>query len=372
MRREFLNFLASREQGGVDGRPAEARAARCSRRAIVWAAGLVLAMTAGAAMLASTGRAAASVANQGEAGWGPVRPWDSLYSVTVLPSGKWFSVGAEGVLLTSTDGGKSWARQRLAKRGDLSWYDLFSIRFASDGQTGYIGGEHGIILKTSDGGQTWTGQKTATQELIFRVVPIDAQHAVAAGSNGLLIWTDDGGQNWHSQTFKNGITFFDVAFTDANSGWAVGEFATIAHTTDGGRTWQLQAGGDRSKFRLPAYMTVIFKDSQRGWAAGQGGVIVATADGGANWKPVPPSTDLAFYASLVPANPAGTLWVAGDEGVLIEMATDGSSAPVISKPTFSSLTEVAFGGAIGITVGTDGTLLRSEDGGKSWHAVETR
>ena len=332
----------------------------------------MFAIAAFLATLAVTAPLAAppAAANPDEAGWGPVRPWDSLYSVTVLPSGKWLSVGAEGVILTSTDGGRTWTRDRLAQRGDLSWYDLFSIRFAGDGQTGYIGGEHGIILRTSDGGGHWSEQKTGTQELIFRVVPIDKQHAVAAGSNGLLMWTDDGGQTWHSQTFKNGITFFDVAFTDPNNGWAVGEFATIAHTADGGRTWQLQAGGDRAKFRLPAYMTVIFKDAQHGWAAGQGGVIVGTADGGASWKPVPSSTDLALYASLVPT--AGTLWEAGDEGVMIRMATEDGAPPVVIKPTFSSLTEVAFAGDIGITVGTDGTLLRSTDDGKTWHAVESK
>lgn len=335
-------------------------------------AALFFALALCASMFHSPAHAATTVDGQDEAGWGVVRPWDTFYSVTVLPSGRWFSVGAEGVLLTSADAGKTWNRRRLAKRGDLSWYDLFSIRFASDGRTGYIGGERGIILKTDDGGQTWSQQKTGTEELIFRVVPIDAQRAVAAGSNGLLMWTDDGGRNWHSQTFKAGITFFDAAFSDPSNGWAVGEFATIAHSSDGGKTWQLQTGGDRAKFRLPAYMTVVFKDAQHGRAAGQGGVIVGTEDGGQSWHPVQTSTDLALYALLVPPNPAGTLWVAGDEGALIKMSTTGGTEPQVSKPTFSSLTAVAFAGDIGVTVGTDGTLLRSEDGGKSWHAVQTR
>ncbi len=369
MRPESLNPHAPRSRGTVaayaDG---SQRGAGKSRRT----APLILALTLCASIFAPPARTAMTVDGQDEAGWGAVRPWDTFYSVTVLPTGQWFSVGAEGVLLTSTDAGKTWNRRRLAKRGDLSWYDLFSVRFARDGRTGYIGGERGIILKTADGGKTWSEQKTGAQELIFRVVPIDAQHAVAAGSNGLLMWTDDGGQNWHSLTFKAGITFFDVAFTDPSNGWAVGEFATIAHTSDGGKSWQLQTGGDRAKFRLPAYMTAVFKDAQHGWAAGQGGVIVATEDGGKSWHPVQSSTDLALYASLVPAAPAGTLWVAGDEGVLIRMSTTGGAGPVVSKPTFSSLTEVAFAGDIGVTVGTDGTLLRSKDGGKSWHAVETR
>jgi photosystem II stability/assembly factor-like uncharacterized protein len=332
----------------------------------------ILTLGIGVALYVTPARSAAMATDRDEAGWGPVRPWDSLYSVTVLPSGKWMVVGAEGVLLTSLDGGQSWTRRRLAKRGDLSWYDLFSIRFAGDGRTGYIGGERGIILKTTDGGETWSEQKTGTQELIFRVVPIDAQHAAAAGSNGLLMWTDDGGASWHSQTFKAGITFFDVSFTDPNNGWAVGEFATIAHTSDGGRTWQTQTGGDRTKFRLPAYMTAVFQDAQHGWAGGQGGVIVATDDGGKSWKAMPSGTDLALYASLVPGSQAGNLWVAGDEGVLIRLATAGGGAPTIVKPTFSSLTEVAFAGEVGITIGTDGTLLRTQDGGKSWQAVGTR
>src|SRR5262249_31081228 len=61
-----------------------------------------------------------------------VKPWDAFFSVACLPSGKCYVVGTEGALLTSKDSGRTWERRSIAERGDLSWFDLYSIRFAND------------------------------------------------------------------------------------------------------------------------------------------------------------------------------------------------------------------------------------------------
>jgi len=63
----------------------------------------------------------------GSVGASLVKPWDSFFSVAFLPSGKCYVVGAEGALLTSTDGRRNWARRAIAERGDLSWFDLYAF-----------------------------------------------------------------------------------------------------------------------------------------------------------------------------------------------------------------------------------------------------
>lgn len=331
----------------------------------------VLAMLAAAAM--SMLAMAATTTLAADSGASLAQPWDSFYSVAFAPSGKCYVVGAEGALLTSADGGKTWARRAIAKRGDLSWSDLYSIRFAADEQTGWIGGEGGLILKTTDGGETWSSQTSGTTENIFRIAVVDSRTAYASGTNGLLMGTVDGGTHWQIQNLKSGLIFMDIAFADAQNGWAVGEFETIMHTADGGKTWTAQMGGKRANFKLPALFAVRFADAQHGWAAGQGGTLLRTDDGGVTWRPVTqPSTDPMYsvtYAGGAPGSAPSELWGSGEGGALLRVALGGAAAPTVQTPTVFDLADIAFNGQSGVAVGLGGTIVHTADGGAHWEVV---
>jgi photosystem II stability/assembly factor-like uncharacterized protein len=292
-------------------------------------------------------------------------PTDAFYSVVKLPSGKWLVVGASGVLLSSDDG-KSWTRTQLAKTYPFSWLDLFSIRFAPDGVNGWISGEQGLILHTTDAGKTWQKQRSGVTDNLYRVAPVDAQNAVASGVGGSLLYTHDGGQSWQLAKQKNGFAYFDAAATDAANAWAVGEFETILHSSDGGKTWTVQRGGKRINFRQPAYFTIRFRDSMHGWVTGQGATLLMTSDGGKTWQPVvSPTTSSMFGTVFTDAR----FWMAGDDGVLLNASLDGSGKAVTVQPTFSVLNDVAFAGQTGIAVGFNGTILSTDDGGGHWQKV---
>jgi photosystem II stability/assembly factor-like uncharacterized protein len=300
------------------------------------------------------------------------KPWDSFFSTAFSTSGKCYAVGAEGALLTSTDGGKTWSRRTIAQRGDLSWWDLFSIRFTPDGNAGWIGGENGLILKTTDGGVTWNSQPSGTTENIFRIDAVSASTAYASGSNGLLMSTTDGGAHWQQQIQKSGLIFFDIAFPDAQHGWAVGEFETILHTSDAGKTWTPQMGGKRANFKLPALFAVRFADAQHGWAVGQGGTLLRTDNGGANWQTITAPSDSPMYSVVYAGGSTGgapsQLWGSGDGGALLRMGIAGGS-PRIQTPTVFSLSDIAFDGSNGVAVGLGGTIVHTSDGGAHWKVV---
>ncbi len=306
-----------------------------------------------------------------------IKPWDSFYSVAFVRPNRWYVVGASGAFLTSTDEGHSWNRRELAKRGDLSWFDLFTVRFANDGLNGWIGGERGIVLHTTDGGKTWQPQKSGVaDDNIFRIDAIDAQRACGVGTNGLILTTINGGETWQMQRFPGGFTFFDVAFGDEQNGWLVGEFETILHTPDGGKTWGVQRGAKRANFTLPAYLAVRFLDGQRGWVAGQGGVTLRTADGGKTWEKVQSLSPASVYAVTYIAEdrgkPASAIWMAGNDGTMVLMPLVNHTPPAVLQPTFFSINDVAFSGQMGIAVGIEGTIERTEDGGKHWQQVTNK
>ena len=344
------------------------RAPRASRRGL---SALMLVAAAAAAMSVLPITALAQSPESGRTSL--VKPWDSFFSVACLPSGKCYVVGTEGALLTSTDGGKNWERRAIAERGDLSWYDLYSIRFANDGKTGWVGGESGLILKTTDGGQNWTTQTSGTTENIFRIAVVDPRTAYASGTNGLLMGTTDGGAHWQLQTLKSGLIFLDVAFADTQNGWAVGEFETIMHTADGGKTWTPQMGGKRANFKLPALFATRFSDAQHGWAAGQGGTLLRTDNGGATWQSVTAPSASPMYSVVYAGGASGSapsaLWGSGEGGALLRVGLGGAAAPTVQTPTVFDLADIAFNGKNGVAVGLGGTIVRTADDGAHWEVV---
>lgn len=339
---------------------------QCARRRASALASVVIA----AALLASPSAHAGPVAN---APVSVVEPWDSFFSVAFVPSGECYVVGAEGAMLTSIDGGRHWKRSAIAERGDLSWWDLHSIRFAPDGRTGWIGGENGLILKSTDGGRTWNAQASGTNENIFRITVVDAQTAFASGTNGLLMSTTDGGQHWQLHTQKGGLIFFDISFANANDGWTVGEFETILHTADGGKTWAPQMGGQRSNFKLPALFAIRFADARHGWAAGQGGTLLRTDDGGSTWQTVNEPSAAPMYSIVYVGNGPNSapeeLWGSGDGGALMHVGLKSDGSPAVQTPTVFSLSDVAFNGTNGVAVGLGGTIVHSSDSGAHWTVV---
>ena len=238
-----------------------------------------------------------------------------MFGVAIQPDGSIYAVGSKASLLVSTDNGKTWTLDTIQERnGDALFQDrdLYSIRFAPDGKTGWIVGEDGLILKTDDGGQTWTTQDIGNPNSLFKIAVIDEQNAVAVGDNGAIVHTTDGGAHWQTVKSPKEVTLFDVFFLDQEDGWSVGEFSSILKTTDGGQTWTLAYGGNTTDFTVGPFLTIAFTDPQHGMAAGLAGGILVTADGGKTWTAQQLPDQVGSYAVAIdPANKkalAGRHW----------------------------------------------------------------
>jgi len=289
---------------------------------------------------------------------------DDLFSVASVPSGAWYAVGVAGTLLSSDDNGRTWSSRKVAEAQPFGWLDLYSIRFA-DEKHGWISGEQGLILRTDDGGKTWRRQSSGISEELYRLAPGDANDAIAIGANGTILYTRDGGEHWQKKTQKGQLDYFDATMSDANNGWVVGEFETVMHTSDGGETWEIQRGGKRANFRAAALFSVSFHD-QDGMVVGQGGNLFSTGDSGKSWRSVPSTTDTSMYAAKITD---GQIWIAGDDGTLLKMAPGTAQNLAIMHPTAATLTDIGFRGSIGIAVGLDGIIIRTDDNGAHWHKV---
>src|SRR5688500_14770620 len=142
---------------------------------------------------------------------------------------------------------RAWVWQNPLPQGNA----IYAVRFAADKRTGWAVGADGVILHTSDGGFRWEEQRAPTPVPLYGLFVRDAKRAVAVGSRGLALTTDDGGKRWTVRpTILNdtpgakGLAaareganhLFGVAFApDGLHGWALGSYGQIVRTPDGGR-----------------------------------------------------------------------------------------------------------------------------------------
>jgi len=298
-------------------------------------------------------------------------PWIGLFSVAIRPDGTIYVVGSKATLMVSSDHGKTWGLRTLKERpGGVLFQDrdLYSIRFASDGKTGWIVGEDGTILKTTDGGDTWTIQKSGNPNSLFKVSVIDDENAVAVGDNATIVRTTDGGAHWTTVKPPKNVTLFDVTFSDKQDGWAVGEFQCIFKTTDGGQTWTLAYGGNTGDFTVGPFLTVNFSDPMHGMVAGLSGGTMVTTDGGKTWTAQQLPDQVGIYAVALDSS-NNKLWVGGNGGRMFDKAQSGPwQAP--DRTSFHDITDIAFNGNVGVAVGLDGTILVTQNAGDQWQAVQ--
>lgn len=294
--------------------------------------------------------------------------WLSLYGVAVRSNGDVYVVGSKGLLMVSTDHGKTWDYRILDERpGNVLFQDrdLYAVRFSPDGKNGWIVGEMGIVMHTDDGGKTWQRQTSGITSNLFNLSVVDAQHAYACGAQGVLLSTDDGGAHWTTYKYKQPIAFFDVNFLASDNGWAVGEFETILHSTDGGKTWALNHGGQTGNYTVGPFFSIAFSDPQHGVVTGLHGGVAVTGDGGKTWTDANLPEPVATYTTAVQS---GHVWLGGAGGRLVQQ--DAAGKWTIRRPSFNDITSLAFSGNMGYAVGLNGTIVRTDNAGEQWQAVK--
>lgn len=194
---------------------------------------------------------------------------------------------------------------------------------------------------------------------------------VAVGDRGHILYSDDQGLNWVQARVPTRQMLTSLYFVDEQHGWAVGHDAEILATTDGGETWSKQF---EDLEREAPLLDVWFKDLQTGYAVGAYGALLETTDGGETWDDVSDRLDNedAYHLNAIAAVKDSGLFVVGEMGVMFRSADWGETWESIEEPPYEgSLFGVLGTGQSGVVLvyGLRGHLFRSGDFGDSWQQI---
>lgn len=291
------------------------------------------------------------------------------YSTQKPPTTAWKAAVGDGGTLLETFDDASWDVRTVTNR------DLYAVS-CIDNEVGWTVGTQGFIGHTEDGGWSWPAQDsgvTSTLRAIsFAVADDGAEVGLAVGDEATLLTSRDGGAHWRP---------FDVAATGALRGTAITEGATllvavgdgglVARSTDLGRGFEISripdagdlfdvaldaagglalavdsAGGvwvsrDRAKTFEREYQG---SDGLESVSLGRSGALASAAGPGlallradtGEWSRLDVSAVPRLHATLVGPR-EDRAYFAGDDGALVETVDAGNSLFAIKSATHAAL-----------------------------------
>lgn len=190
-------------------------------------------------------------------------------------------VGEGGLIFRSSDNARTWAP---VVSGAKSTFTGVSFATLTAPKLGWIVGHDAVILGTTDGGLTWAKQYQGEnlQESFLDVLALDAQRAIAVGADGLYVTTGNGGKTWEKRKIADDEYHFNrITRGSSSTLFIAGEHGTLLRSPDLGATW--------TALKTPyegSFYGVLILDRQTLLAYGLRGHVYRSTDDGANWQKI--------------------------------------------------------------------------------------
>ena len=294
----------------------------------------------------------------------------SLFDICESAPGIFWAVGDRGAVWTSSDNGEKWYLVKVPTSANLR-----AVSFSDELNGLIVGGSvlpgtsngKGVILRTTDGGRTWDHIDTAgipcLHDLLFRG---DGTAEVWGDSSELYpsgyFTSEDGGENWDSPVR-----------TARHIGWKKGNstpfFAGLSKKGFPVRFEQSQIvpiEGFSAQFPLTAFAV----SSKNILFVGHSGTLFRWYEGESPEQlPLPDEArNFDFETVSVSGN---TVYLAGNPGTKIFSSNDAGRTWHISPTgvTVPIRKLLVTDGSTVLGVGDFGNIIVSHDGGASWHTT---
>jgi photosystem II stability/assembly factor-like uncharacterized protein len=230
---------------------------------------------------------------------------------------------ARNTVYETQDGGRNWHRSNdthpRLRRGRVFVNSHKGFSVVEDEWP------HSSIQVTEDGGNTWKVVFRATGKSAFYFDEIQAVSETEVWAGPYR--TRDGGLTWEQAQVPGGFPYF----VNHERGWSLSH-SLVWRTKDGGKTWEkIGVLPNCAPFDLGDF---YFLDSQRGWMIGGSqkdnveggdltGIVLHTEDGGITWQKQ--AIILNHYLWSVFFLNENTGWVAGTDGSFLKTSDGGKT-----------------------------------------------
>jgi photosystem II stability/assembly factor-like uncharacterized protein len=340
------------------------------------AAVLLASMLAAHAALAAAGEHAGTVDADGlrRAIDETMRGDAALADVCFVDGATGWAVGDRGAVWHTSDSGRTWQSQDSHTSCRLN-----SVCFLDSRRGWAVGGtmrpaahaSHGVVLRTRDGGATWTEVPKLILPMLTRVQFFDAEQGVAMGAGsstapGGVFHTMDGGQTWRPLPTDGSGDWLAGDFVGPGAGAVAGPAGRLATVVQ-----QCVAVSPQVNAASRSARALRLIAPTGGWLVGDGGLVMTTRDLGHSWQSPPAelpesvTDNFDFHAVAV----EGThVWIAGAPGTRVFHSADsGRTWQSFATGQMVPLRALAFADErTGWAVGDLGTILATQDGGRSW------
>lgn len=201
---------------------------------------------------------------------GPVNPFLDVWFEN---ENHGFVVGAYGMFLRTTDGGKTW-KDWAPKIENPSSFHLNGITRITGGAL-VIVGEAGQIFVSVDGGDSWEKRESPYEGSLFGAIGTGQVNEILAfGLRGNMFLSTDLGRSWKIVPNEAGATLNDGAVADDGRITLVGNGGTVLMSTNGGESFRPYSRNDRE-----GVMDVVPVSGTNLLIVGEGGVKHTDARG---------------------------------------------------------------------------------------------
>jgi photosystem II stability/assembly factor-like uncharacterized protein len=285
----------------------------------------------------------------------------NLNAIHFLNINTGFAAGTNGTAIMTTNGGSNWITLNTG-----SSLELRDVHFFNP-QIGILCGFNGLILRTSNSGNNWNNINSGTTNHLLGLSFFNDSIGVCPGNSGTILYTTNGGLNWATgQPTGYMVTFYSAFMVNASTGYAAGVNTIfsplIAKTTNGGAAWtyySFYVNNNEATLNC-----IYFFDVQNGIAVsnlwnGQGGISFTT-NSGLNW-----SSQIFPYALTGVDFPSPLIgYSVGANGYILKSSDGGNTWSQQISGTTVLLKSVDFIDSLnGYATGYGGTILKTTNGG---------
>ncbi len=225
------------------------------------------------------------------------------------------------------------------------------------------------------------------------------ERLVAVGERGVIALSDDGARHWRqARSVPTSVTLTALRFANAKLGWAVGHSGVVLATQDGGEQWALVAEGRglaavaeqaaREHPEQPALakeaallvadgpdkplLDLHVTDAQHLFVVGAYNLAFQSSDGGQHWQAALARMDNPKSRHLNALAVRGDTWLlAGEQGLMMRSRDGGRSFHRLDSPYAGSwFTLIGAGTDEWLAAGLRGHGFRSTDDGDHWVALD--